>query len=941
MRNPNHLFLNSPHKHQTPILGTCLCLIKPRIHIPIMQSCMKSFAACLLIQTLPLSAVDLPIEVTAGYVFTDQAKSTAITTSAAGGDLEFVIHNLHYDGMSDVRVNSGPWIKIANGTSGLVVTGAGGSYGGVGGGFHTISVRLDLPAAGAGSIVKGQNIIRFRFKAPFDKDASAFRVLSLKVLNASNADVVTNSWTNVAPGTGSDDSPDWIAPNTLDNLKAGKNNWRNEALIKNPHMAGSKIEAKCSDCHTHDGSDLKYFGFSNESIYKRARYHGLSDLKAKQLTRYIRSLSDVPSNAEWGRPWNPPYQPMDKIGSRHVKDWAAGGGLTAVLASDKEMKEFLFPRGSDTQNKVDNAVNTERGARSLTSLKTYEIPISQQLPDWNRWLPRIHPKDIWSDFATINLTDGITTPFEAYRNIRAELNRPNKLEEYYLKDDTGKKELVDLLGTLDDAVRRWLSNDFTNGFAWRVWESHRFPASMPRLDREQNKRALAAWMGVKYFEIMREFGLEDVGPKLFPHLGADHAVGEPRGWPTTTQAVHPNAPHITSNNQDYWDTEPALSGDAKVRAEVVGAYHSSAWYQTQMILNAGQRQYVGFLAPVDWTYQIIHIRKLASRSGLLEPLRMVQTFMKMYQVNDNTKGEKGWYVRHTVPYALFSGTDGDTTMMSKLDEYEVGLWKRILNSFIKEFHDVVTHDRFEYSVTTIPPNSTKIPWPRDAGGTRRYELEPADYQTQEWSEGNKFDINLDHADRFWRLLPELEALGCSSTRLSNLRDWCAAAWPGPVNNLNKWGSTPVWGKEWYSIQNVDSANYLSGPGTAQEPSLSTGTTNIDTHWKYTHTDDFSTFGRLQRRQSSTNEHLFLRATNTITEANQNKVTVDNNSDIKDKGFYWRLVHEGAGYFRIHTANVKKSDPMPRLIAINGFATAVSSDQNGNDALWKFNLVPAP
>jgi hypothetical protein len=34
------------------------------------------------------------------------------------------------------------------------------------------------------------------------------------------------------------------------------------------------------------------------------------------------------------------------------------------------------------------------------NLNAREIPISLQLPDWNSWLPRVHPKDAWgSDFA--------------------------------------------------------------------------------------------------------------------------------------------------------------------------------------------------------------------------------------------------------------------------------------------------------------------------------------------------------------------------------------------------------------------------------------------------------------------------------------------------------------------------------------------------------------
>ena len=28
-------------------------------------------------------------------------------------------------------------------------------------------------------------------------------------------------------------------------------------------------------------------------------------------------------------------------------------------------------------------------------MNTREIPVAIQFPDWNEWLPRVHPKDAW------------------------------------------------------------------------------------------------------------------------------------------------------------------------------------------------------------------------------------------------------------------------------------------------------------------------------------------------------------------------------------------------------------------------------------------------------------------------------------------------------------------------------------------------------------------
>src|SRR5205807_7877060 len=112
------------------------------------------------------------------------------------------------------------------------------------------------------------------------------------------------------------------------------------ALLKASSLPGaSALRARCSDCHAHDGRDLKYFGFSNASIVARSRFHGLSDLEGRQIASYIRTLP-VPSP---GRPWNPPYQPGPGLDAQPAATWAAGAGLSWALESDTATLPYIFP----------------------------------------------------------------------------------------------------------------------------------------------------------------------------------------------------------------------------------------------------------------------------------------------------------------------------------------------------------------------------------------------------------------------------------------------------------------------------------------------------------------------------------------------------------------------------------------------------------------------
>src|SRR5262249_36795865 len=189
-----------------------------------------------------------------------------------------------------------------------------------------------------------------------------------------------------------DDPNSWKPPLTDPaSLSAGRQLWQNGPLTANSFPNAGPIRAHCADCHARDGRDLKYFSYSNESIVARSRFHGLSELQGRQIASYIRSLT-APSP---GRPWNPPYQPGPGLDAQPAANWAAGAGIGWVLENDSATLPSLFPPSAAPTMPALLPRITRDAFRPDGNLNPREIPIAFQLPDWNHWLPQIHPLDAW------------------------------------------------------------------------------------------------------------------------------------------------------------------------------------------------------------------------------------------------------------------------------------------------------------------------------------------------------------------------------------------------------------------------------------------------------------------------------------------------------------------------------------------------------------------
>ena len=120
---------------------------------------------------------------------------------------------------------------------------------------------------------------------------------------------------------------------------------RAQGHFDRPGNAAPTLIAKCGDCHTQNGADLKYFGYSNNAIIERSKFQGLSETQGQQIASYIRSL---PVKAV-GRPWNPPYQLGPGITTKPNDEWAAGAGIDNVLENDWDTVPSIFPNESNAK----------------------------------------------------------------------------------------------------------------------------------------------------------------------------------------------------------------------------------------------------------------------------------------------------------------------------------------------------------------------------------------------------------------------------------------------------------------------------------------------------------------------------------------------------------------------------------------------------------------
>nr|WP_010130642.1 Ig-like domain-containing protein [Microbulbifer agarilyticus] len=683
-------------------------------------------------------------------------------------------HDIRLDKESDkvkasVRLNGGAAIPLKHfiendrvyGNPDIRIIGGEADYGGIGGGFRT--VRMTVPISG---LVAGENILTFEHENA-EAPSIGFRIIELNLLeNGSLSNMILDA-SNIAY----EDPGSWAPPrDTPQEIAEGKALWEARNTLYDPWLDNidgqgngrgefdGAMQASCADCHAADGRDLKYFNFSNYSIIERSKFHGLSHADGEKIASYIRNLY-VPLVSQ-ARPWNPTYQPGAGLDSRPVHEWAAGAGIDAILDQDQDLAPYLFPNGTslDAVRKV---------VDRFGKLNLRELPINIPMPEWNQWLPIIHPDDAFDTLDPAINSDArgryVAIPFykllynDAYTS-------PNRETLGYARDIKDWLRQGNSCG--QGEPMRAINGDIVEAIALPMptvdWNScGNISASREALEMiEIAKRGLTAWSSVKMWEIIHSNNLEQESMQQGRSVCSDGRcvdASEPRGWVVDGRNVFDRPPHFTATGgvRQYF-----------TQNQMLGIFESNAWYHLNMVLNTGYRETM----PSHFAYTYSHVELLQQFSKIDQGFRFWATMIKQRQLQTNGKYgiEAGLDLRTAQPY-IYYGTARGTTKTDTQSSIGQPLWGRLAQAMVEDFVDDAN-------------NATAQDWANATQNRKVQDRNSANFSP--CSEKCTFDLGEYQGRNTYRVIPKLREIGVQDYAIQDLIDWAEKTWPhGPWDDL--------------------------------------------------------------------------------------------------------------------------------------------------------------
>jgi hypothetical protein len=728
----------------------------------------------------PFPKLKLPLEVL-GKAGTTEVATLRLTASEAAQahTLYLLTHGLQYDDKGLVTINRAHSVPLRN--SAVKVLGNAKSYGGIGGGFHTMGLEITLPPQ---LLQEGDTRIEFiytrkdsyqtnGFTLPenqIDDASSGFRILKLNLRDQAGRELLSQAQFEY------DDPLSWGPPTGFENLGQaivdGAALWRGKKADGTPYklknhspsgLTGPEMIATCSDCHAHDGRDLKYYNYSNRSIIERAKIHGLSEDEGKRIAAYIRTLPNTPIVAQ-ARPWNPPFQPGPGLDSKPVYEWAAGAGIEAVLDDPFDLFNYLFP-GSyapDSSGKKiwDASKISVEPLRSSANISMREAPTALQLMDWNHWLPKVHPIDGYADLIQSNST--FKAGLEWYQKTYAGTGNINSLRAH-----SAAKNF-----TLVAAITRNLDATFMS-----MRNSYPMDPEDHSLREAQRRYALPLLLLTKIWEVYMEF---DLGDKVAQATCGSQA--DARSWRVGTLPfnISPNMANIKNTNEPGVPSVELRDGHALGHNTTLNfRYFSSAWYHLQLILDHGNRNPlcgVSAGAPLDWGYVMGHLKDLQSTtlSGVSNIPLLYLYNAKGTQIFDTGLGvdranNGGWNPLVTMPLPVQEFSYGGTLQMATLwrdvtPQAKGKLMEVLYRAWLDMNKASSVGQYYTPVILTVPTSALAYQGPDQRIMTHGPDnLANRVYKMLTWKVGN-IDLST-------------TGFGVSSTLHNELVDWAKSIWP--------------------------------------------------------------------------------------------------------------------------------------------------------------------
>ena len=195
----------------------------------------------------------------------------------------------------------------------------------------------------------------------------------------------------------------------------------------------------------------------------------------------------------------------------------------------------------------------------------------------------------------------------------------------------------------------------------------------------------------------------------------------------------------------------------------MGKYESTAWYQLQLTVNAGNGDGIN-LWPVDWNYQPNHIEGLRREGGPAHPYRYLASHTKMYQqfADGDPLPDTALGFRQVQTFRYVPERGHGLTLDTLPRRVRVNAYEALLNATVDVLEQYSPDDweRGKAQGNTLEPKNYRLTKPAIARDRLSSECHADDY-----------------ANCWYSAVPYFEEAGVDDATLERLIGWGESIWP--------------------------------------------------------------------------------------------------------------------------------------------------------------------